>query len=518
MGANMLRAKAFATAAVLTSWLTGTAPAQVPYYSAGAAQPHAAVSHTEGDPSSMWSCNDLCSSRSCRPGLHNCPVVCLRPWKCEDLELKLFECPPSYCGCKGFLWCPPAEEKNGNGDCNGEKKDCNGDKPAEEPEKNGACPEEAKEEEIKTPLMQIIQCWHPGLYSHMECKGTKLYGWIQGGYTANFDSPNSRFNFGPTFNVRSNDFQLNQVYFVLENPLEHDKGYNWGYRIDTLVGTDAPFVVSNGLFDKVVPPADRGDRIGVDLPQFFVEAHLPGVITEKGMDVKVGRWYTLHVNEVVPAAQTNFYSHSYAFFNLPFTHTGLLTTLHLTDTIDVMNGVVRGWDQAFDDNNDGVTYHGMVMWNACDKRQTFYVTSTVGPEQTDNTGNMRTLVTADYIRKFGAYNQWEMQLEGFHLWDANAVVDGTDARAYGGHGKLFYIVDPRLILGLRAEVFSDIDGIRTGFADTFYEVTTGITYRPYQNLRMRPELRFDWADSTRPFNDGTDKFQTTAAVDVIWEF
>ena len=66
---------------------------------------------------------------------------------------------------------------------------------------------------------------------------------------------------------------------------------------------------------------------------------------------------------------------------------------------------------------------------------------------------------------------------------------------------------------------------RPGFAGNFFEVTLGATYKSHQNLRFRPEIRFDWFDGraidgspAQPYNDLLDKFQLTAAIDVIWEF
>jgi hypothetical protein len=220
----------------------------------------------------------------------------------------------TWCGPCGWLqsllWCPPKEEEkqngNGNGEQkngNGEKKNGNGEKKNGEGEKKNGEGEAAKEEEKKeeepptlTPLMQILQCYCPGTYRHMTCdekNQTKLYGWIQQGFTANFDSPRDRTNFGTSFNFRSNDYRLNQVYFVLENPLEHEDHFNVGYRFDFLAGTDAPWIaaVSLGLFDNFT--AGDLDQVGIELPQFYVEAHLPGVITQKGLDVRIGRMYTL---------------------------------------------------------------------------------------------------------------------------------------------------------------------------------------------------------------------------------
>lgn len=479
-------------------------------------------------------CCTPCETRHGLHALHDCHIQWLKPWTCEDLEMKPVECPTKceWCGPCGWLhsllWCPPEEKKNGNGNgsCNGEKKNGNGEKKngegekknGEEEKKNGNGNGEEEEAPDLTPLMQAIQCVHPGLYCHMEHSGAKVYGWIQGGFTGNPAGPSDRQNFGVNFNSRSNDVQLNQAYLVFEKALTHEKEFNWGYRVDLLAGTDAPFIVSNGLFDRVVNEDQRGDHIGVDLPQFYVEAHFPGFITPKGLDVRFGKFYTLHGNELTPAIQTYFYSHSYGFFySWPFTHTGVLTTLHLTDTVDVMNGIVRGWDQ-FDDNNDGVSWHGMVIWTSCDKNRSFWVTWITGPEQNNNTGNFRTLVTYDYSRKFGAYNDWLVILHGANAWEANATSDGQDAQWYDYAANLFYTVDPRLILGARGEWFDDPEGVRTGFATSYFEVTAGVTYKPYQNLRIRPEIRFDWADKARPYNDQQDKFQFTGAIDFIWEF
>ena len=74
-------------------------------------------------------------------------------------------------------------------------------------------------------------------------KPYKLYGWLQAGFAANFDSPEDRINFGANFDWRSNDFRLNQLNFVFENPLEHEE-FNVGYRVDFLVGDEANHAVN----------------------------------------------------------------------------------------------------------------------------------------------------------------------------------------------------------------------------------------------------------------------------------
>lgn len=376
-----------------------------------------------------------------------------------------------------------------------------------------------------------------------------VYGWVWGGFTANFDSPSDRINFGTNFNWRSNDVRLDQVYFVYENPLEHEKKANVGYRVDFYAGHQAPFLVSNGLFSSFTgfdptsgygqegPPSFRElNRIGIDLPQFYVNVHIPSFLTERGIDVLAGKFWTLMGHELYPAPQTEFYSHSYEIiYGTPFAHTGLLSTIHATDTWDMTVGIVEGSD-VFKDNNDRPSFTGNFVWNSSDKRWNWTTAWITGPEQFDNDDNYRTVVTSCLTLKFGSRNQWQVVSGGNVAFEANAVTDPVtgavkDAQWYGLSNYLFYTVNPRLILGTRAEWFRDDDGARTavtkrpGFAGNFYELTVGVTYKPLEHLRVRPEIRFDGFDgraidgsAAQPYNDLLDKSQTTAAIDVIWEW
>jgi hypothetical protein len=506
-------------------------------------------------------------------GKFKCHIDWLRPWTCEDLEMKPFEPGPQYCGCKKFFHCPKKEgEKNGTGEGergagsplpkdekntgDGVKKE--GEEATKEEEKKNGNGEEKKEEEKKdegptTPLMQLINCWSPCKYDRMQKRGDNFYGWVEAGYTFNTGSPNDRINFGTNFNWRSNDYQLSQVYFVYENALEHDGKPNVGYRLDFYGGQQTPFQVANGLFSNFTgfdvtsgygvegPPSFRQlNRYGIDLPQFYINAQIPNFITEKGIDILIGKFWTLLGHETYPAPTMEFYSMSYEIiYATPFTHTGILTTLHATDTLSVTAGVIRGND-VFEDNNQRPSWIGNFVWNSCDKRYNWTTAWVTGPEQFNNNDNYRTVITSYLTALFGECNQWRAVVGGNMSWEANAAAAGVDAAGnplfndaewYGVAGYLFYTVNPKLILGSRVEWWRDDDGVRTavtkrpGFAANFYEATFGFTYKPYKNVRVRPEVRFDYANGpavdgsgARPYNDLLDSFQTTIAFDIIWEF
>jgi hypothetical protein len=376
----------------------------------------------------------------------------------------------------------------------------------------------------------------------LDASGTNVYGWVQQGFAGNIDSPRDRVNFGANLDWRSNDYRLNQVYFVVEKTLEHEDKWNVGYRVDFLVGHDAPFFVANGLFSDFTghdPTSGVGvdgpksfrevNRIGIDLPQFYGETHIPHFLTPGGIDIRVGKFYTLIGREVYPAADTDFYSRAYEnIYATPFTHTGGLITLHASPTFDIVAGVVRGWD-VFKDNNDMVSFHGGFVWNSPDKRYNWTTAWITGPEQPDNDHDYRTLVTSYLTAKFGSGSEWVLSAGGHFGYEAKAAVDAEtgrrkDTKWYGSTVNLFYTLDPRLKLGGRFEWFRDEDGTRTaqlgrpGFDANFFEVTMGVTYTPWRSVIIRPELRVDWSPDARPYNDQTKKVQFVPAVDMIVRF
>jgi hypothetical protein len=371
-------------------------------------------------------------------------------------------------------------------------------------------------------------------------KPYKLYGWLQAGLAANFDSPEDRINFGANFDWRSNDFRLNQLNFVFENPLEHEK-FDVGYRVDFLVGHDAPFFAANGLFDRFtgldptsgvgqegIPSYRNVHRIGIDLPQFYVDFGIPNFLTRGGVDFRVGKFYTLMGREVYPGPDTDFYSRTWEnVVGTPFTHTGILATVHATGNLDLVAGVVEGWD-VFEDNNGRPSYQAALIWNSTDKRLNWTTVWITGPEQPDNDRNARTLITSYLTWKFGADDKWLLATGGHVGHEQNAVAAPAggfrDAEWYAYSVHLFYALESRWRLGFRAEWFRDDDTARTallrrpGFAASFYDLTVGVTYRLRENIRIRPEARYDWTPVARPFDDQTRKSQATAAVDVVWQF
>ena len=81
----------------------------------------------------------------------------------------------------------------------------------------------------------------------------------------------------------------------------------------------------------------------------------------RGLDVKVGRFYSLYGVEGNESLGNPLMSHSYTDVYDPFTHTGVLNTLKLNETWTVQAGLVLGSD-VFIDRASVLTGIGTVKW------------------------------------------------------------------------------------------------------------------------------------------------------------
>src|SRR5688572_29762966 len=100
----MTRSKLLATVTLLTAGFLGTASAQttLPHNAHGST---VLIRDLPVSPAALTVIEHPYPCDSCgHGGLHDCPVVWLRPWKCEDLEMKPVEPSKHYCGCGIHGW------------------------------------------------------------------------------------------------------------------------------------------------------------------------------------------------------------------------------------------------------------------------------------------------------------------------------------------------------------------------------------------------------------------------------
>jgi hypothetical protein len=367
----------------------------------------------------------------------------------------------------------------------------------------------------------------------------KISGWIDTGITFNPDSPQSNQNFGRLFDDRANEPLLNQIVINFERALMPQPGeFDWGFKLQFMYGSDARFIHSLGLFDRAT-----NETVQPDLVEAYLNQHLP-VITEGGLDLKLGKFVTLEGAETIDPRTNFFYSHTYIFnFGIPFNHTGALATFHASKLLDLYAGITRGVNVSVDDNNDSPAFDGGVGLNLLDGKLTALASTHIGPEMPNDNRHNRYLsdltITAKPTKNCTS------------ITDLNYIYDeAADATGFGIAQYLIYTINDLFSVGVRGEIWRDADAFYvTSFAGnddavdelrggsvtvdprtvgggktTYGAVTLGLNIKPpvpkpAASLVIRPELRFDRAlNGTRPFNDSSDRNQFTIGIDVVITF
>jgi hypothetical protein len=375
----------------------------------------------------------------------------------------------------------------------------------------------------------------------------QVYGWIQNSFTGNTNGrPKNGQNFGVNPNNLANQWMGNQYYLIFERLLKQDDTINFGFRFDNLFGNDAQFNHAHGVFDRAFKTNYFSQY---DPAQYFAEVHLPW-FTEGGLDIKGGRFYTLAGYEVVPATGRPLLSVPYMFnYGQPFTHSGMLTTLHLTKNINLYNGTVNGWDRQFDSKYTW-SYIGGFSATSKSGKTSLATTFIYGPQQfptflplsqnpiyptgvvpppaqfagKTNPGynsNQRGIFTTVLTRKWT--DKLTQVMETDQAWETNVpfALGNTDgfnrhnAQWYSFGNWFLYQFNDKFTGVWRSEIFRDNNGVRTGTAGDYNEFTLGGIYKPKPYIWIRPEARYDFTNGPKVYNDNTRNSQFTIGFDII---
>jgi hypothetical protein len=290
----------------------------------------------------------------------------------------------------------------------------------------------------------------------------------------------------------------------------------------------------------------------IALPQAYIEAYIP---VGNGLNVKAGHFYTPIGYETVPAPDNFFYSHAYTMqYGEPFTHTGILGNYTVNGNVSVMGGVTTGsatggWDGGFNKQLGNWAGIGGATWTSTDKATSANISGTYGStsEHSSQSWGMYSIVL-----KHNITDKTHLILQHDHGYANNvALPTARDAQWYGINTHLTYDVKDNLSVGLRGEWFRDQDGFRvcspgrisattnvvdtigTGVSSargtyscqpaTYYAITAGLNWKPVAWLNVRPNVRYDWNDSSaatpyNAFDGGTRQTQFLFSTDATVNF
>jgi predicted porin len=376
------------------------------------------------------------------------------------------------------------------------------------------------EETIKsTPLFGVIKDWNFGGHAAVS-------------YNYNFNDPRSRNNVFRVFDDKANQFDINQAELWIEKPISTESPI--GFGLDFVIGRDAKKIHSLGLGINSGDDPTKSDVF--DLTQAYVTYKAP---IGKGLDLKAGKFVTLHGAEVIRRTGNFNISRSLAFgFAIPFTHTGIMATYPFTDWLTVTAGIVNGWDNT-DDNNNDKSFHGMATITPM-KDLTVIIGGTWGPEARfagdDANGPKRGLL--DLVATYKPIPPLTLTVNYDYGTQDEAFGAGTPTatwHAIAGYAQ--YDLTDKLSVGIRGEYFRDEEGFRLAFTDPItgnparlnvWEITLTGRYKLLDHLFASIEYRHDQATNDRKvFDDnGLDSSgfqkksdsQDTIALELVYQF
>jgi len=375
-------------------------------------------------------------------------------------------------------------------------------------------------------------------------------GYVDAGTSVNFDSPANNYNFGELFEDRANSFRMNQLVLEAEKDLDPAAtGMDWGFKVEGLYGTDARYTHSIGLWSL-----ETHSPYQFDFVEFNAQAHVP-VIATGGIDFKAGIYTTPIGYEVVNATGNFFYSHNYITnFAIPIKHTGILSTTHVNDLLDLWLGVDTGINgflptHSGDNNSSEAVLAGFGINNPI-PNMTILALAHVGAEDPYNKsnssqyfsgagkaqdGNRHTRQIFDVTSTYKINDSWSVANETTFDKDdlgvencANRLTCHSGATAEGTAFYGIYTLNDQWSFGARGEIFRDDQGFYVaGFGSaqdfmrveqasgagpntvyapgkaTYGDLTIGANYKPplpplplNAGLTIRPEFRWDHAWGT----------------------
>jgi hypothetical protein len=331
--------------------------------------------------------------------------------------------------------------------------------------------------------------------------GLSVY--VQGGYTYNFQNPDSGENSLRVFDHEANSFTLDlaQLVFIKDAPVG-----GVGFRLKLSAGETAKFIHAAGL-------GNPGDEF--DLTEAYLDYVAP---LGKGLKFRFGKYATMHGAEVIEARDNMNYSRGLLFnYAIPFTHTGLMVSYPFSDKVSGSFYVVNGWDNFNDEGNSKTL--GLSASVVPSEQVSLVLNLMNGKEVSVNHPGDTTRFLADLVATVKPLKNLTVVVNGDYAKQNNDAPDGDDAKWYGIAGYVKYDFSDLFSAAIRGEYFKDDDGVRTGVEQEVKEITITPEFRVAKNLIIRPEYRHDWSDKeVFPSGDGSldRESQDTIALGVMY--
>ena len=359
---------------------------------------------------------------------------------------------------------------------------------------------------------------------------TKLYGWIEP--TLNF-STSSNTNAPEANDVYSNRLEMNQLVLYAERLPEsvQREHVDWGYHLTALYGTDYRFTTGKGYWSG--PWVNDHREYGFDPTLEYIDVYIPQV--GQGMNVRVGRFISIPGIEAQLAPNNYIFSHSLLYAIDPFTDTGVIATIKLSDQWLVQGGITGGHDVALWTSDAKPSGTACLNYTTKSVNDNFYVCAN-GINNGKYAYNNLQQYDGTWYHKFS--KTWHMATESWYMYERDVpALGGTIQPEKGANAAYCLPGEQRCtapeyaavnflqkelsghdFLSFRSDFLDDKKGQRTGYATRYTENTIMWGHWFGTTVQLRPELRFERAWDAAAYDDGRKHNQLTAASDLIFHF
>ena len=362
--------------------------------------------------------------------------------------------------------------------------------------------------------------------------GLRFYGYLEGSYTQNFNNPSNHINELRIFDVNSNQFRPNLAQFVLEREANAG-GSGWdrlGFHVKFNAGRDSDFIGGVNL------------STWADFQEFYAQYLAP---VGHGLKIQVGQINSLVGYEVVESPYDANYSRSWLFgLGQPFTTRGARISYEFNKQVSLSVGAIGYINSARADTNfDPLVEYALAISPTEKVRLTVY--GVAGPRDGPTGTPGGTLFLAGGFVSLHLSDRTSAVIESYYANQSNSstISAGRNARWDGVAAYLIHDITKEWGVRLRGEIFEDASGMVTcqgtteyqpranvcfgatssapapAVAQTLWEFTGTLQYKPFASLVTRLEYRYDKSNQN-VFQVGgrATSYQPTLSLDVIYLF
>jgi Putative beta-barrel porin-2, OmpL-like. bbp2 len=366
---------------------------------------------------------------------------------------------------------------------------------------------------------------------------TKIYGWFNGGFNVSTSNKGDFSNAPASYFVNPNRFTSDQQVLYVErlpNTVQTDH-VDWGFRIAQLYGQDYRYTTAKGIFSQQL--LARNQMNGYDPVMFYFDLYLPHVA--EGMNIRVGRYISLPDIEAQLAPNNYTYSHSLLYSIDPYTQTGIVASIKLSNHWLVQGGLSGGNDVAPWTSDAQLTGTACVDYTWSKGGDALYTCANSFNKGKYAYNNVQAFYETWYHKFNGT---WHTDTETWYMYERDVPniagnVENPPSPETGANGAFcsagertcyapeFAVVNylekkisSKKYLSIRNEFLDDIRGQRTGYKTRYSEHMVSYGYWIGSTVLFRPELRFEHAYDLPAYDLGTKKSQLIFAGDITYHF